>query len=282
MQVLGIKIQEKLCEQIVIHEDHRHFLSHAFGLETSTEIHDFLLRDSEETLTFMDWLLFPDLAFQLRIESVLDGGHIFFDQQSRMIEQLISENIKTNIQIDNKLETNISLNPEIIANYVYRLGLTRIIPEKLRTIRFTDNHQKYSVWIQLRNDEIHWTDQSIDFVYQIIEGYQAKPQERHDILAYAIKLCSECKDTTDYFDQLKKKKHTLIQNIQRFQHAQALQEKFSMEFLITSGVRAAHVDIVQTNAEIAIIDQILMEVFDFYELNHDYVETSYSISSGIA
>ena len=248
-------IHEKLSETIFLDKTHRDFLSQLFGIASIDEIRNFLCDDSQDIMTFFDWLFFPDLAFQMKIESILLGRNISSVEQSALIDRLIQKKIQSRIQLDLNTYQPIFLEPMIISTFVNRLGLNRYIPEKLIDISYIDEHQKKCVLVHLRNEIIEWTNNRCVFIHQVIHSFLNNQEDLLDLLPWAVRFCGQYEK--DYIQALVRKKHQISQSLERFQNLKALQEKHSMEFLLSSGIRSIHVDVIQSKAEITIIDKIL-------------------------
>ena len=246
---------KKLSAPICLDMTHRNFLSQAFGIASIDDIQNFLCTDSQEIMTFFDWLFFPDLTFQLHIESILSGSSISTADQDDLLDRLTKKKIQTSIQLDAKSFQTISIGPMIITPFISRLGLKRHIPKKFIDILYIDDNQKNRVLVYLRNEPIEWTDKRSRFISQIIQAFLHNPDELFDILPQMLIFCGQYQH--NFMHELTRRKHQLLQNLERFQNVQALQEKHSIEFLVSSGVRSIHVDVLQSQAEIAIIDKVL-------------------------
>jgi len=253
--LLFATILEKLSETKCLDKSHRNFLSQTFGIESIDEILEFLCDDSHEIMTFYDWLFFPDVAFQKQIESILSGRNLSTSEQENLIDRLVNQNIQSKIQLDSKNSQMISIGPTIITAFVSRLGLTRFVPEKFIEISYLDENQKNSVLVYLRNESIEWTDARCDFICQIIQSFLNNQLELFEILPQMLIFCGQYH--CHFIQKLLGRKHQLSQNLDRFNNLQALHERHSMEFLISSGIRSIHVDVIQSKAEIAIIDKVL-------------------------
>lgn len=251
-------ILKKLQETISLDSEQCHFLNQIFGLKTIHDIQQFLNEDSQEIMTFYDWLFFPDLNFQMQIETVLSGQNITDAAQSDLIERLTKKNIQTKIRLDSKTYQTIFIGPTIISAFVSRLRLQRHIPEKLIHISYKTDHQKYCVLVLLRNATIDWIDKRCQFIYQIIQSFLDRPEKLFDILPQMLIFCGQYND--HFIQELGRRKNQLAQDLDRFQNLQALQEKHSMEFLMSSGVRSIHVDVLQSEREMAIIRSVLFRI----------------------
>jgi hypothetical protein len=248
-------ILEKLSETKCLDNCHRNFLSQTFGKESIDDILEFLSDDSQDIMTFYDWLFFPDVDFQKQIESILSGRNLSTIEQEMLIDSLVNQKIQSRIQLNSKTYQIISIGPIIIQTFVSRLRLTRFIPERLMNISYLDANQKNSVLVYLRNESIEWTDLRCDFICQIIQSFLNDQSDLFEILPQMLIFCGQYQN--DFFQELVGRKNQLSQNLDRFKNLQSLQERHSMEFLLASGIRSIHVDILQSKAEIAIIDKVL-------------------------
>jgi len=246
---------EKLSETIYLGKSHREFLSQLFGIESVDEILIFLSDDSQDIMTFYDWLFFPDVSFQMKIESILLGRKISTREEANLIDRLIQKNIQSMIQLDEKTKQMIRIGPVIISAFVNRLGLKRHIPKKIIDIPYIDQHQKISVLIHLRNENIEWTENRCNFVHQVIHTFLDDLEELLIMLPWVVRFCGQYQQ--DFMQELARRKSHISQSLERFQNLKALQEKHSMEFLLSSGIRSIYVDEKQSKAEIAMIDKIL-------------------------
>ena len=251
-------IWEKLSESIVLDVTHRNFLTHTFGIEAIEDIRQFLCTDSQDIMTFYDWLFFPDMTFQKQIESILSGKNISAAAQSDLIDRLVKKDIQSKIRLDTKTYQTISIGPTIILPFVNRLRLTNCIPEILIDIPYPDENRKNYVLVYLRNATIEWTDTRCRFIYQIIESFLNNQEDLLEILPQMLNFCGQYQ--LNFIQELARRKRQLGQNLERFQNLQDLQEKHSMEFLVSSGIRSIHVDVLQSEAEIAIIDKVIFEL----------------------
>ena len=259
--MLYATILNKLRETICLDTNHRNFLNQVYGLETLNDIQQFLCDDSQEIMTFYDWLFFPDLTFQMKIEALLSGQSITLADQSDLIDRLIKQNIQSKIYLDSKTFQAISIGPMIISPFVSRLRLQQHIPEKLARMPYKSAYQKNYVLVLLRNATIYWTDKRCQFIDQIIQSFLDNQKQLFEILPQMLIFCGQYQDS--FIQELIRRKRHLAQNLERFQNLQALQEKHSMEFLISSGVRSIHVDVLQSAQEMENINSVLLKVNDY-------------------
>jgi hypothetical protein len=258
--LLYAALLKKLREPIHLDISHRNFLSQTFGIESIDEIRDFLCADSQDNMTFFDWLFYPDETFQVQIESILSGSHISAAEQDDLIDRLAKNNIQTTIQLDATTYQSIILGPMIISPFISRLGLKRHIPKELIEIQYINEIQKNHVLVYLRNETIDWTDNRRYFINRIILAFLSNQDELLNVLSQMLNFCGQYQH--NFMHELTRRKHQLLQNLERFQNFQTLQEKHSMEFLVSSGIRSIHVDVRETKAEIAVIDNVLLAVHE--------------------
>ena len=252
-------ILEKLSEPIYLEKKHRNFLSQTFGVDSNDDIQQFICTDSQDIMTFYDWLLFPTMAFQKKIESVLQGRNISTADHTDLIHRLIKNNIQSKIQLDANTYQVITIEPMIISPFVNRLNLKRRIPDKLIGIHYQDENLKNGVFVYIRNEAIEWTEARCKFIFEIIQSFLDNHQELYEILPQMLLFCGQYQQ--NFSQELAKRKQHLSQNLERFKNFQSLQQKHSIEYLVSSGIRSIHVDVLQSKAEMAIIDKVLFEVF---------------------
>jgi len=252
-------ILDKLYEPRYLDSSQRSFLYQTFGLDNTDDILEFFSSGSQDVMTFLDWLFFPDITFQRHIESILSGKSLSKTTHSALIDQLCSAKITSTIQISSQQNLTIVIEPELISTFVFRLALHRFIPDQFHQISFKNDFQKHSIFVYLRNQALSWTDERADFICQIIRKFMDRPEQLFDILPQMLIFCGH--HQSNFLRALEKKKQQLVQNLHRFQNLQALQEKHSMEFLISSGVRSIHVDVSNTENEIEMINNILCDSF---------------------
>lgn len=252
---------KKLSDPINLDTTHRNFLSQTFGIVSIDDIQAFLCTDSQEMMTFFDWLFFPDMTFQLQLEPILSGSCLASADQNDLIDRLTKKNIQARIQLDAETYQAISIGPMIIKPFINRLGLKRPIPQKFIDIQYMDDNQKNYVLVCLRNEPIEWTDKRIHFISQIILAFLSNQDELFEILPQMLIFCGQFQH--NFMHELARRKHQLLQNLERFQNFQALHEKHSMEFLASSGIRSFHVDVRQSKAEIAMIDMVHQRLTKF-------------------
>ncbi|MBF0450528.1 MAG: hypothetical protein HQK75_07485 [Candidatus Magnetomorum sp.] len=254
-------IQKKLCQDKPLDSKHRFFLSNTFGLNSFDDIRTFLVAEPEEAMSFYDLLFSPDETFQIQLEPLLSREVISIADRSQLIDRLSTSNLTATILFEQSLQgLTVTIDPIIISAFIYRLHLSRTIPISIRKMLPEKDQQQWRVLVQLRNEAIPWTEKRSDFIARIIQTFlddDAFP----NILSDMLHFCKECEDQSDFVYQLKKRKRQLSQNLNRYQHGQALYEKHSMEFLMVSGIRPIHLDVEKTNKTIRIIDKVLNDLF---------------------
>jgi len=258
--LLYAALLEKLTEPICLDKSHRDFLNQVFGIKSIDEIQQFLCNDSQDIMTFYDWLFFPDMAFQKKIESILSGRNISISAQSDLINRLVKKNIQTKVQLDSKIYQMIPIGIMIIEPFVRRLNLNCCLPDNFIEFQFPDNQLKNCVLVYLRNASIEWTESRCRFICKVIQSFLNDQEALIEILPRILIFCGQYQD--QFHLELTKRKRQLSQNLERFKNHQALQEKHSFELLMSSGVRSVHVDVYQSEAEISMIDSVLFKVYD--------------------
>jgi hypothetical protein len=260
-------IHTKLSQKNVLEPDIRYFLLNVYGLDSDEEIRYFLVNELDEAISFFDLFLSPDEKFQIQIERLLPVKGLSENDVADLIHCLSKSNLSATILFEHPIkQLSINIPFEIITSFVHRLYLNRKIPSHIRDVLTTDNLQKWRIFVQLRNKKMNWTDQKSDFIARILQIF-LNDRQLNEILSYMLNFCTEHQDKQeDYLFLLKQKKRQLIQDLYRYNHGQALHEKYNMEYLLLSGIRSVHVDVDKTNLYISIINKVLKAVFDAQEI----------------
>ena len=258
---LFIAIKKKLTQDIILDTCLRNFLVNTYNLSSDKEIKQFLKNEPDESISFIDLLFSPDIAFQIQIEPLISPKKFSDEDVSQLIHQLVTSNLIANINFDFTTESlSIQIPSEIVSSFIHRLNLNYEIPQALQNILTDNNPLKWQTLVQLRNEKMNWTKEVTDFISHLLETF-LKDDQLTEIMAYMLSLCSEINEQEKFLSGLKRKKRQLIQNLYRYNHGQALIEKHNMEFLLLSGNRSVHVDEKQTKKQILIIDKVLNELF---------------------
>ena len=258
---------------LTLSEDTQHYIDSTFSNPTVEEL-DGLLKDESccEADSLMELLFFPDESVQLQLEELLDGTR-FQEQDQREIQDIVfAESLQTHFHFpDGQRVLQTEAFPSIMAQFIARLNLTRLLHPKLRAAidRYVDQTLQTRCKVRLRNAKPISSHNKIFFLQAFFEKLQIEAKIFFEYLDFALSFLDELNDKADMFQALMAKKRFYFQSLQKAKKLDIQLTKHNVETLLLRGKRVSYIDRADAHRKIQIIDRISISLYgktDFFDL----------------
>lgn len=224
----------------------------------------------------MDLIFFPNEAFQIYLEPLLERESFGIEDEKHIIERLHTEKIQTTLrEAEKERMTEIQVPVSILAPFVRRLKIYRRIPHRLlvEVMKSCPPKKATRLKVKLRNARFPFTPAITDFLAAFIEGIDTRADYFDDCFDLALALLDEKKDVETPRLLLEKRKEDLLRSKQAAVQFEKQLRSSNMETLMHQGVRAPEIGIADAEKKLVLLDRIsraaISKTLNRFELEAD-------------
>ena len=259
LSMLAEAIQKRLCSEIVVTAETQRYMNSVLGISTLQDIQQTFQDDaSSDSATFMELLLFPDEAFQLTIEPLIEACH-FNEFSEQTIEQLlISRKLHTIIHFPDQGSISVRIPDEMIHSTVSRLNLSystdRSVIESLDP--FLQEPLRTQVKVRLRNSGWIQHQPHIQLLWKLFQNLVPQQGDLLEYLDVVLKFLAVPHLESDIRSDLKSEKNRLVHWINLADRQDHLLRTAPMEAIMLQGIRRISIDKDEVIKQILILDHV--------------------------
>ena len=226
-------------------------------------------RDSSDAETLLELLFFPDLAFQIKLEPLLQRHPLRKADIACLLEQLYQRKLWASFVFpDQEDQLVLEMPKSVVAPFVSRLNLTRQLPSRLvKEIQRTVALQTVDkVKVILRNFRTPLSDTQTDFLCRFFQKMTATGKPFCTHLEMVLQVMDETGAGMTIYQALMKKKRSLLHHLHSAIKFEERRRHHAMETLMLGGERVAHIHPADAMHTVALIDATALAVFGSTEV----------------
>ena len=221
-------------------------------------------RDSSEAESVLELLFFPDEAFQIQLEPLLQRRPVIQTDLTDFIAHLGRYRLRTHLVLpDHRGTLDLEMPASVVATFVTRLNITRRLPRRLIQViqESVPSHETDKIKVMLRNHRTLFTDDQVRFLDTFFKQMPTTGQPLGPHLAMVLQVFGETAGHVPVYQALTEKKRNLMRHLQAAMAFEQKRRRHAMETLMLGGERAAHIHPEDALRTISCIDTVTLAVF---------------------
>lgn len=254
-----------LKEGIALSQNTLDVIESTFSLKSARDVQGALAdpdRNDKETL--VNFLFFPDEAFQSALEPFIENTVFEQEDVNRLAHELTEMTpFVRYIFPDNEAAVSFSMSFSEIKQFIYRLNLLKSPDSRLVEAIFDqpDKGWYFSARVKLRNARVIFSDRKIQWLALFLTKITSEYDDDLKMLDFAVAFLEQVDDKKDYFDELVRLKRSLMMSLDLYQRFADQLKSNNMETLMLRGIRVPSVNKEEAVNNITIIDDICNRMY---------------------
>jgi len=263
---LADEIIEILRQGLTLGPDVMHFIDSTFGTPSADQLKALLEDESDsEAESLSDLVFFPDEAFRVRIEDLLESHDFQKDEERCVQDRLASCRPETILYLpDGRGSLTVAIPPKAAARFVPRLRISKTMDASILDAinESIEEPLRRFCKVRLRQSRFPCTPSTARFLARLFKAVQPGDGELLDRLCFLFHFIDDMPGTCDLFEALSERKRFYIKQLYRIEAIESQIVGKNMETMVQQGLRVPYLDKTGSRKKIRWIDEICLAVFN--------------------
>lgn len=265
LDTLAETLRAHLSRPLRLDTDAERFVTATYGdTDAATLRALFADTDSSDAETLLELLIFPDTAFQIRIEPLVSQLNLTAETEPRLRARLHGWAIELTLEMDASDPLQVPLPSEFTDRFLTRLSIGKGWPSVLD--KALSDHlsggELMRARVMLRNSPVTLGDKFAEICGDLLGAHTSSHRDFWPALDLMIQLAVEFETAADPFDLLSAHKQRAFQMVEQQREFEHRLRHSNIETLLGQGQRAPTLAKADALRQMRLIDVVCLALFD--------------------